>query len=73
MTALDDPWIDVQTTRCDVHQGSKTSFYEDIREGRFPQPDCYLSERKPVWLKSTLTKWQREKLAAAKRKPVAAE
>jgi hypothetical protein len=63
---LDDPLFGPDIVRREVHQGSKTEFHKDRRAGKFPAPDLYLSERRPAWLKSTLTKWQAEKLAEAK-------
>jgi hypothetical protein len=43
-----------------------TEFHEQLRDGRFPEPDAYLGPRSPVWLRSTLRKWQERLLAQPK-------
>jgi predicted DNA-binding transcriptional regulator AlpA len=43
-----------------------TEFHLQIADGRFPPPDALLGPRMPVWLTSTLRKWQEKKLAEPK-------
>jgi predicted DNA-binding transcriptional regulator AlpA len=40
-----------------------SEFHERIRLGTFPKPDAYLGPRSPVWLESTLKRWQAEVIA----------
>jgi predicted DNA-binding transcriptional regulator AlpA len=44
----------------------QTEFHEQLRDGRFPEPDAYLGPRMPVWLQSTLQRWQTAVLAKSK-------
>ena len=44
----------------------ESEFHEKIRTGEFPPPDAYLGPRSPVWLRSTLRRWQAELLARPK-------
>jgi predicted DNA-binding transcriptional regulator AlpA len=43
-----------------------SEFHERIRLGTFPKPDAYLGPRSPVWLESTLQRWQEEIIAQPK-------
>ena len=43
-----------------------TEFYRAIKEGLFPKPDGYLGPRSPFWTETTITKWQRDTIAAGK-------
>jgi predicted DNA-binding transcriptional regulator AlpA len=40
-----------------------SEFHLQIRNGSFPKPDAYLGPRSPVWLESTLKRWQAEIVA----------
>jgi len=43
-----------------------SEFHEQIRDGRFPEPDAYLGPRSPVWRRSTLKRWQDSLVAQPK-------
>ena len=63
-----DPFVRKKAAH-EVHGGGVSKFHQDMREGRFPKPDAYLSDRLPVWLTSTLHKWQQDMMAAQKPAP----
>ena len=47
-----------------------TQFHEALKSKDFPPPDTYLGPRSPVWKQSTISEWQRQKLAEPKQPPV---
>jgi predicted DNA-binding transcriptional regulator AlpA len=46
-----------------------SKFHQEVKAGRFPPADCYLSDRMPVWRLSTLQRWQEEAMAQPKPAP----
>jgi predicted DNA-binding transcriptional regulator AlpA len=37
---------------------TKSELYDDINDGLFPPPDCYIGPRSPCWLEETLSAHQ---------------